>query len=111
MSKYPHKNLPLKKSQIDPTEFKKRLVETPGSKRKPARVIVKTDADRQKLIIECEENGWTHDISVDAEAEEYLNEIEYLRNRPATVTVAAQPGRNDPCHCGSGKKFKKCCAA
>ena len=19
-----------------------------------------------------------------------------------------QPGRNDPCHCGSGKKFKKC---
>lgn len=20
-------------------------------------------------------------------------------------------GRNDPCHCGSGKKFKKCCAA
>ncbi|MBF4243116.1 SEC-C metal-binding domain-containing protein, partial [Vibrio anguillarum] len=19
-------------------------------------------------------------------------------------------GRNDPCHCGSGKKFKKCCA-
>lgn len=20
-----------------------------------------------------------------------------------------QPGRNDPCSCGSGKKFKKCC--
>lgn len=20
------------------------------------------------------------------------------------------PGRNDPCYCGSGKKFKKCCA-
>jgi hypothetical protein len=20
------------------------------------------------------------------------------------------PGRNDPCPCGSGKKFKKCCA-
>ncbi len=20
-------------------------------------------------------------------------------------------GRNDPCHCGSGKKYKKCCAA
>jgi hypothetical protein len=20
------------------------------------------------------------------------------------------PGRNDPCHCGSGKKYKKCCA-
>ena len=20
-----------------------------------------------------------------------------------------EPGRNDPCPCGSGKKFKKCC--
>jgi uncharacterized protein YecA (UPF0149 family) len=20
-------------------------------------------------------------------------------------------GRNDPCHCGSGKKFKKCCGS
>ncbi|EAQ7687668.1 hypothetical protein D5693_22430, partial [Salmonella enterica] len=20
-----------------------------------------------------------------------------------------RPGRNDPCFCGSGKKFKKCC--
>lgn len=24
------------------------------------------------------------------------------------VVVAKQPGRNEPCHCGSGKKFKKC---
>lgn len=23
--------------------------------------------------------------------------------------ASAKPGRNDPCHCGSGKKFKKCC--
>ena len=28
--------------------------------------------------------------------------------KPATRHVIAQPGRNDPCHCGSGKKFKKC---
>ena len=28
--------------------------------------------------------------------------------RVATVHKAEQPGRNDPCHCGSGKKFKKC---
>ena len=24
---------------------------------------------------------------------------------------AAGPGRNDPCPCGSGKKYKKCCGA
>ncbi len=22
-----------------------------------------------------------------------------------------EPGRNDPCPCGSGKKYKKCCGA
>jgi len=25
--------------------------------------------------------------------------------------VTHKLGRNDPCHCGSGKKFKKCCGA
>jgi hypothetical protein len=24
-------------------------------------------------------------------------------------TVAKHPGRNEPCHCGSGKKYKHCC--
>jgi uncharacterized protein len=28
--------------------------------------------------------------------------------RPETRRVEPQPGRNDPCPCGSGKKFKKC---
>ncbi len=28
--------------------------------------------------------------------------------KPVTRRVEAAPGRNDPCHCGSGKKFKKC---
>lgn len=27
------------------------------------------------------------------------------------VRVDEKPGRNDLCHCGSGKKFKKCCGA
>ena len=28
--------------------------------------------------------------------------------RVETVRKALEPGRNDPCHCGSGKKYKKC---
>ena len=28
--------------------------------------------------------------------------------KPATRRVEPTPGRNDPCHCGSGKKYKKC---
>lgn len=31
-----------------------------------------------------------------------------MGTRPRTV---AKIGRNDPCSCGSGKKFKKCCGA
>ncbi len=34
-----------------------------------------------------------------------------LFSRPFTLPSASKPkiGRNDPCHCGSGKKYKKCC--
>ena len=31
--------------------------------------------------------------------------------RVETVYKAQTPGRNDPCYCGSGKKYKKCCGA
>ena len=31
--------------------------------------------------------------------------------RVATVVKGDTPGRNDPCSCGSGKKYKKCCGA
>ena len=25
------------------------------------------------------------------------------------LMMATKIGRNDPCHCGSGKKYKRCC--
>jgi uncharacterized protein YecA (UPF0149 family) len=31
--------------------------------------------------------------------------------RQAQKVQKARPGRNDPCPCGSGKKYKKCCGA
>lgn len=36
----------------------------------------------------------------------------WLERRSGTVipiTAQSRPGRNDPCSCGSGKKYKKCC--
>ncbi|WP_221029406.1 YchJ family protein [Actomonas aquatica] len=32
-----------------------------------------------------------------------------LREGPAPVVNTQKVGRNDPCPCGSGKKYKKCC--
>jgi len=42
---------------------------------------------------------------------EYLRrgETPPARADAAAKTPAAQPGRNDPCPCGSGRKFKNCC--
>lgn len=34
---------------------------------------------------------------------------EYARNHGKMVVKLKEPGRNDPCPCGSGKKYKKCC--
>lgn len=31
--------------------------------------------------------------------------------RDLSRTIAWPPGRNEPCWCGSGRKYKKCCAA
>ena len=28
---------------------------------------------------------------------------------PVTAPTSARPGRNEPCHCGSGRKYKLCC--
>ena len=37
--------------------------------------------------------------------------VEEANRRAAPIVKGAQPGRNDPCPCGSGKKYKKCCGA
>lgn len=44
--------------------------------------------------------------------EEYLTESDYAARyapQPTNHAVAEKIGRNDPCPCGSGKKYKKCC--
>lgn len=37
-------------------------------------------------------------------------EHEVKNNQPLVKSADMNMGRNDPCSCGSGKKFKKCCA-
>ena len=47
----------------------------------------------------------------------YLNEARDIRKSMGTTRTTTQPvvregkkvGRNEPCPCGSGKKYKKCC--
>ena len=44
-------------------------------------------------------------ISAEGTAENIAAE----KRRPKVKTAAEKVGRNDPCPCGSGKKYKKCC--
>ena len=38
--------------------------------------------------------------------------IDFVKQSPhPTPVISAKVGRNDPCPCGSGKKYKKCCLA
>jgi uncharacterized protein len=72
------------------------------------------------------ETGWrAHELSTDAEIENIQNAItpnvreihaywleQRVNRAPASVpahSAQSRVGRNDPCPCGSGKKYKKCC--
>lgn len=48
------------------------------------------------------EEGDLHDAGINRHGEEFVEPF---------VREAPKIGRNDPCPCGSGKKFKKCCGA
>lgn len=43
--------------------------------------------------------------------DEKRQEIAKQYKKSKTIIKEKTPGRNDPCPCGSGKKYKKCCGA
>jgi len=49
------------------------------------------------------------EITVDSTADENIQELTTILNKPTTTRFEKTPNRNDPCVCGSGKKYKKCC--
>lgn len=70
------------------------------------------------ILILGTEAGWEElDVSADPEAEceaalEALGpSVAAIADYWRTKSRALRPGRNEPCPCGSGPKFKKCCAA
>ncbi len=71
------------------------------------------DIDFEKLYFNMHKADadylWSLEEWNDVLSEERRQELydEYRRSR--TVHVEKRPGRNEPCHCGSGKKYKNCC--
>ncbi|MDO6705126.1 PBPRA1643 family SWIM/SEC-C metal-binding motif protein [Photobacterium sp. 1_MG-2023] len=80
-----------------------------GTEESPISVVVQTDARKADIEALVAEHGIIADVIVDAAQEENTLALDTLLNKPKTITFEKTPNRNDPCSCGSGKKFKKCC--
>jgi len=52
-----------------------------------------------------EEDEYVDDLFFDDDYDDY----EYVRPVQPIIRTTPKIGRNDPCSCGSGKKYKKCC--
>ncbi len=80
-----------------------------GTEKRPAVLSVQTEAREKELQATCEKNGWVCEITVDADKPEDTADLDQLLNPILPAKADAKVGRNDPCPCGSGKKYKKCC--
>ena len=80
-----------------------------GTKKKPAVVAVQSEKRLKEVTSLFEENGWEYTIGLDPDKPEDITDLEILLNRPEPVVTEKKVGRNEPCPCGSGKKYKKCC--
>ena len=80
-----------------------------GTKKNPAVVHVKTKKRMNEVTAIFKQHGWEHTIELDKSKDEDIADLEILLNIPKTVTVDKKIGRNEPCPCGSGMKYKNCC--
>jgi SWIM/SEC-C metal-binding protein len=82
-----------------------------GTEKNPAVVRVKTKKRMKELAAIFEKNGWQYTIEVESGKPEDTADLDTLLNWPTPTVAEKKAGRNDPCPCGSGKKYKKCCGA
>ena len=80
-----------------------------GTEQKPAIARVQTPDRAKEIMAKCEEHGWKVIVGIEPGKSEDISDIERLLNPVKPVRTENKVNRNDPCPCGSGRKFKKCC--
>ena len=80
-----------------------------GTRKRPALVHVQTKKRMKEVSSIFEEKGWRYTIELEPDNPEDITDLEILLNTPKTKIAENKAGRNEPCPCGSGKKYKKCC--
>ncbi len=81
-----------------------------GSEKKPLVARVRTQERAAEIASVCSEHGWHYVIGLEPDKPEDVSDIERLLD-PPVPRRSEKVGRNDPCPCGSGKKYKKCCGS
>lgn len=80
-----------------------------GSVARPAVIRVRTMGKAEAILREAAGHDWKVVVGVEPDKPERLEEWERLTMPAVPARTRAQVGRNEPCPCGSGRKFKHCC--
>jgi SWIM/SEC-C metal-binding protein len=80
-----------------------------GTEKNPAAVNVQTEQRMKEVASIFEKNGWKFTIELEPDKPEDITDLEILLNPTKPRVAEKKVGRNAPCACGSGKKYKKCC--
>lgn len=91
--------------------FKTRGSVKTGTKKYPLVLTVISEARKQEVEALAAEAKLYAEVSIDGTegAVESIAALTALLNKPSTIVLDKVPTRNEPCVCGSGKKYKKCC--
>jgi SWIM/SEC-C metal-binding protein len=89
--------------------FDGRKIARLGTEKNPAVVTVQTDERFKEVSSLFEKKGWSYRIDIDPDKPEDIADLTRLLNPPKPKIAEQKIGRNAPCPCGSGKKYKNCC--
>ncbi|MEC6907837.1 PBPRA1643 family SWIM/SEC-C metal-binding motif protein [Photobacterium piscicola] len=109
MSKFFYKGRIEKKPKHSSCGYNTKRETKLGTETNPLTLIVNTEERQQELEVQLAEQQLFATITVDTNAVEDITEFTATLNKPITTTFDKTPNRNDPCSCGSGNKYKKCC--
>ncbi len=80
-----------------------------GTEKQPAVARVKSQKRAEEILSICTKHGWKVIVGIEPNKPEDISDVERLLDPPEAVKAQVKTGRNDPCPCGSGKKYKRCC--
>lgn len=80
-----------------------------GDSGRPAVVRVQTLEKAEEVLSLCNQHNWKVIVGIEPDQPEDISDVERLLNPQESAKARSIAGRNDPCPCGSGFKYKKCC--